>query len=177
VALQSVGLDPSRDVTIVTLGSDTLRYAALQAGTVHATHMPLPFNIQMKKDGYRELFYAGKVLQRPLTGLATTTEKIKKNPKQVQRMVRGFLRTTRALKSERNEFLVFAQKKFGFTKEVLEEAYKVMIDALSNDGIVEDSVLQSAIDEAKAVANVTKPVTHADVTDYNFLREAIRNRR
>jgi hypothetical protein len=89
-------------------------------------------------------------------------------------MVRAFLRTTRALKSERNEFLAFAQKKFGFTKEVVEEAYKVMVDALSNDGIVEDSVLQSAIDEAKAVANVTKPVTHADVTDYSFLREAIR---
>jgi len=174
VALQSIGLDPSRDVAIVTLGSDTLRYAALQAGTVHATHMPLPFNIQMKKEGYRELFYAGKVLQRPLTGLATTTEKIKKNPRQVQRMVRAFLRTTRALKSERNDFLAFAQRKFGFSKEVVEEAYKVMADALSNDGIVEDSVLQSAIDEAKTVTNVTKPISHADVVDYSFLREAIR---
>jgi NitT/TauT family transport system substrate-binding protein len=174
VALQSIGLDPSRDVAIVTLGSDTLRYAALQAGTVHATHMPLPFNIQMKKEGYRELFYAGKVLQRPLTGLATTTEKIKKNPRQVQRMVRAFLRTTRALKSERNDFLVFAQKKFGFSKEVIEEAYKVMIEALSNDGVVEDTVLQSAIDEAKTVANVSKPVSHADVVDYSFLREAIK---
>jgi NitT/TauT family transport system substrate-binding protein len=174
VALQSIGLDPARDVTIVTLGSDTLRYAALQAGTVHATHMPLPFNIQMKKDGYRELFYAGKVLQRPLTGLATTTEKIKKNPRQVQRMVRAFLRTTRSLKTERNDFLAFAQKKFGFSKEVTEDAYKVMIDALSNDGFVEDSVLQSAIDEAKTVANVVKPVSHADVVDYSFLREAIK---
>ena len=174
VSLQSIGLDPARDVSIVTLGSDTLRYAALQAGTVQATHMPLPFNIQMKRDGYRELFYAGKVLQRPLTGLATTTDKIKKNPRQVQRMVRAFLRSTRALKSERNEFLAFAQKKFGFTKDVLEEAYKVMIDALSNDGLVEDSVLQSAIDEAKAVATITKPVSHADVADYSFLREAIR---
>jgi len=174
VALQSIGLDPSRDVSIITLGSDTLRYAALQAGTVHATHMPLPFNIQMKKDGYRELFYAGKVLQRPLTGLATTTDKIRKNPRQIQRMMRGFLRTTRALKSERNDFLAFAQKKFGFSKDVTEEAYKVMIDALSNDGIVEDIVLQSAIDEAKAVANVTKPVSHTDVVDYSFLREAIK---
>jgi ABC-type nitrate/sulfonate/bicarbonate transport system substrate-binding protein len=174
VALQSIGLDPVRDVTIVTLGSDTLRYAALQAGTVHATHMPLPFNIQMKKDGYRELFYAGKVLQRPLTGLATTTEKIKKNPRQVQRMVRAFLRTTRALKTERNDFLAFTQKKFGFTKDVTEEAYKVMTDALSNDGFVEDTVLQSAIDEAKAVGNVTKPVSHADVVDYSFLRDAIK---
>jgi NitT/TauT family transport system substrate-binding protein len=174
VALQSIGLDPSRDVAIVTLGSDTLRYAALQAGTVHATHMPLPFNIQMKKDGYRELFYAGKVLQRPLTGLATTTEKIKKNPRQVQRMVRAFLRTTRALKRERSDFLAFAQRKFGFSQEVTEEAYTVMIEALSNDGVVEDSVLQSAIDEAKTVANVSKPVSHADVVDYNFLREAIK---
>ncbi len=45
---------------------------------------------------------------------------------------------------------------------------------LAQDGFVEDSVLQSAIDEAKAVANVTKPVTQADVTDYSFLREAMR---
>jgi ABC-type nitrate/sulfonate/bicarbonate transport system substrate-binding protein len=171
VALQAIGLDPARDVSIITLGADTLRYAALQAGTVHATHMPLPFNIQMRKDGYHELFYAGKVLQRPLTGLATTSDKIKKNPRQVQRMVRAFLRASRALKSERGEFLAFAQRKFGFSKEVLEEAYKVMIDALSSDGIVEDGVLQAAIDEAKAVTNVSKPVSHAEVADYSFLRE------
>ena len=90
VGLRSLGLDPERDVTIITLGSDTLRYAALIAGTVQATHMPLPFNIQLKKEGYHELFYAGKILQRPLTGLATSLEKIQKNPGQVQRMVRAF---------------------------------------------------------------------------------------
>jgi hypothetical protein len=49
-----------------------------------------------------------------------------------------------------------------------------MIEALSNDGIVEDSVLQSAIDEAKTVASVTKPISDADVADYSFLREAIK---
>jgi ABC-type nitrate/sulfonate/bicarbonate transport system substrate-binding protein len=134
--------------------------------------MPIPLNIQMKKDGYNELFYAGKVLHRPLTGLATTTEKLRKNPQQVQHMVRAFLRATRALRSERASFLAFTQKKFGYTKEVTEEAYKVLVDALSQDGIVEDSVLQSAIDEAKAVANVNKPVSQADVVDYSFLREA-----
>ena len=96
--LRSLGLDPNRDVTIVTLGSDTLRHAALIAGTVQATHMPVPFNIQLKKEGYHELVYAGKILQRPLTGLAPRLEKIKKNPGQVQRMVRAFLRATRALK-------------------------------------------------------------------------------
>jgi hypothetical protein len=44
----------------------------------------------------------------------------------------------------------------------------------TNDGIVKDSVVQSAIDEAKAVANVAKPARHIDVVDYSFLREAIK---
>jgi hypothetical protein len=54
-----------------------------------------------------------------------------------------------------------------------EEAYKVLVDALSQDGIVNDSVLQAAIDEAKSVTNITKPISHADVVDYSFLRAAI----
>jgi NitT/TauT family transport system substrate-binding protein len=174
VALQSLGLDPSRDVTIVTLGADTIRYAALQSGVVQATHMPIPMNIQMRKEGFNELVYAGKILQRPLTGLATTTEKIRKNPNQVQRMVRAFLRATRALKSEREGFIAFAQKKFGYPKDVSEEAYRVLVDALGQDGFVDDSVLQNSIDEAKAMVGATKPVSRADVVDYSFLRAAIK---
>ena len=136
VGLRSLGLDPEKDVTIITLGSDTLRHAALLAGTVQATHMPVPLNIQLKKEGYHELVYAGKILQRPLTGLATSLEKIRKNPAQVQRMVRAFLRATRALKTERAGFIAFAQKKYGYSKEIMEEAYNYLIEALSQDGFV-----------------------------------------
>jgi NitT/TauT family transport system substrate-binding protein len=172
VGLRSLGLDPEKDVTIITLGTDTLRHAALIAGTVQATHMPVPLNIQLKKEGYHELIYAGKILQRPLTGLATSVEKIQKNPGQVQRMVRAFVRATRALKTERAGFIAFAQKKYGYSKEVMEEAYKYLIDALSQDGFVDDSSLQAAIDEAKSLAKITKPVSQSDVVDYSFLRAA-----
>ena len=172
VGLRSLGLDPEKDVTIITLGTDTLRHAALIAGTVQATHMPVPLNIQLKKDGYHELIYAGKILQRPLTGLATSVEKIQKNPGQVQRMVRAFVRATRALKAERAGFIAFAQKKYGYSKEVMEEAYKYLIDALAQDGFVDDSSLQAAIDEAKSLAKITKPISQSDVVDYSFLRAA-----
>jgi len=172
VGLRSLGLDPDKDVTIITLGTDTLRHAALIAGTVQATHMPVPLNIQLKKEGYHELVYAGKILLRPLTGLATSVEKIQKNPGQVQRMVRAFVRATRALKSERAGFIAFAQKKYGYSKDVMEEAYKYLIDALSQDGFVDDSSLQAAIDEAKGLAKITKPISQSDVVDYSFLRAA-----
>lgn len=58
------------------------------------------------------------------------------------------------------ECLGFTHKQFGFSKDIVEEGYKVMIDALSNDGIVEDSVLQSAIDETKAAANIPSRTPH-----------------
>lgn len=174
VGLRSLGLDPEKDVTIITLGPDTLRHAALLAGTVQATHMPVPLNIQLKKDGYHELVYAGKFLQRPLTGLATSLEKIQKNPGQVQRMVRAFVRATRALKAERAGFISFAQKKYGYSKEVMEEAYKYLVDALAQDGFVEDNSLQAAIDEAKSLAKTTKPISQSDVVDYSFLRAAVK---
>jgi ABC-type nitrate/sulfonate/bicarbonate transport system substrate-binding protein len=172
VGLRSLGLDPEKDVTIITLGSDTLRHAALLAGTVQATHMPVPLNIQLKKEGYHELVYAGKILQRPLTGLATSLEKIQKNPAQVQRMVRAFLRATRALKTERAGFIAFAQKRYGYSKEIMEEAYNYLIEALSQDGFVDGATLQAAIDEAKSLAKITKPISESDVVDYSFLRAA-----
>jgi len=174
VGLRSIGLDPEKDVTIITLGPDTLRHAALMAGTVQATHMPVPLNIQLKKEGYHELVYAGAILQRPLTGLATSLEKIQKHPGQVQRMVRAFLRATRALKAERAGFIAFAQKKYGYSKAVMDEAYKYLVDALAQDGFVDDTSLQAAIDEAKSLVKITKQISQSDVVDYSFLRAAVR---
>ena len=47
-------------------------------------------------------------------------------------MVRGFVRATRALKAERAGFIAFAQKKYGYPKDVVEEAYKYMVGASYN---------------------------------------------
>jgi hypothetical protein len=47
-----------------------------------------------------------------------------------------------------------------------------MTDALSQDGFVDDAALQAAIDEAKSLAKITRPISRADVVDYSFLRAA-----
>jgi hypothetical protein len=89
-------------------------------------------------------------------------------------MVRGFLRATRAFKNEKAGFIAFAQKKYGYSKDILEEAYKYMVEALSQDGFVDDTSLQAAIDEAKSLAKVTKPINLTDVVDYSFLHAAVK---
>jgi len=89
-------------------------------------------------------------------------------------MVRAFLRATRAVKSEKAVFFTFAQRKYGYSKDILEEAYKYVVKALAQDGFVDDSALQAAIEEAKSLAKVTKPINLADVVDYSFLRAAVK---
>jgi len=90
-----------------------------------------------------------------------------------QRVMRGFVRSMRAFKNDRSGFVLFAQKKFGLSKDVTEEAYDYMIDSLSQDGYVEPAVLDKAIEEAKKFVGSNKPVTQADVVDYSFLRVAL----
>jgi len=173
VSLRAIGLDPVKDVTILALGADAIRYAALQSGVVQAANMPLPWNVRMKREGYRELFYAGKIFHQPLTGLTTTAEKIEKNPDQVRRTLRAFARSSRALKEEKKEFLAFVEKKFSLAPDVAEEAYGYLIDALSQDGIVEDALLQTMLDDERKMAGMSKPVGASEVVDYRFLREAL----
>ena len=55
-----------------------------------------------------------------------------------------------------------------------DEAYKHLVDALSQDGFVEDISLQAAIDDAKTLAKITKPISQVDVVDYSFLRAAVK---
>jgi ABC-type nitrate/sulfonate/bicarbonate transport system substrate-binding protein len=174
-SLRALGLDPTRDVTILPLGGDTVRFAALQSGTVQAAMMSLPLNIQLKKMGYRELFYAGKILHEPLTGLVASSEKIKNNPQQIRKVMRAFTRGMHAFKTERAEFVSFAQKKFSLSKDVADEAYDYMVDSLSSNGFVEEAVLENGIQTAKKVLGVNKPVSANDIVDYSFLREAVKN--
>ena len=91
-------------------------------------------------------------------------------------MVRAFLRSSRALKTERAGFISFAQRKYGYSKDVMEEAYKYMVDALSQDGFVDDSAMQAAIDEGKSLAKITKPIAISDIVDYSFLRTAVKSK-
>jgi hypothetical protein len=55
--------------------------------------------------------------------------------------MRAFARGMRAFKSERASFVSFAQKKFGLSKDVTEEAYDYLFNSLAEDGFVEPSVL------------------------------------
>lgn len=171
-SLKALGIDPDRDVTLIVIGSASVRMAAMETGSVEAAIMPVPWNFRMRQKGFKELIYAGKVMSQPLTGLATSKEKVEKQPDQARRMLRGFIRSMKAMKEDRREVTEFIAKKFALDPSTAEETYKIMIQTLTADGTIADADLQELLEETKQEAGVKKPMAVKDIVDYSLLRRA-----
>jgi NitT/TauT family transport system substrate-binding protein len=96
IALRAVvrqeGLDPDRDVIRLQMGGGDSRFAALVGGTVDATILNFPFNLQAEKLGFNVLLWLGERLEMPLSGVGVRDETIQKNPGQVFGLVRAIYR-------------------------------------------------------------------------------------
>jgi len=171
-SLKALGLDAERDVTLIVIGSASVRMAAMETGSVEAAIMPVPWNFRMKQKGFKELIYAGKVMSQPLTGLATSKDKVEKQPEQARRMLRGFIRSMKAMREDRKGVVEFIAKKFSLDAATAEETYKIMIQTLTDDGTINDADLTDLLEETKQEAGVKRAVALKDIVDYSLLRRA-----
>lgn len=170
-SIKALGLDPDKDVTYIVIGAASVRMAAMEAGSIEAAIMPVPWNFRMKQKGFKELIFAGSVMSQPLTGIATTKDKIEKNPDQVRRVLRGFLRALRAVKQEKKDVVEFIGRKFNLDAPTAEETYKVVLQTLSEDGTVGAEALQDLLEQTKKETGVTREISVNDIVDYRMLRE------
>ena len=171
-SLKAIGADPDRDVTLIVIGSASIRMAAMETGSVEAAIMPVPWNFRMKQKGFKELIYAGKVMSQPLTGLATSKEKVEKQPDQVRRMLRGFIRSMKAMREDKKGVTEFIAKKFNLDGATAEETYKIMIQTLTEDGTIKEAALNELLEETKQETGITRAVAVKDIVDYSLLRRA-----
>jgi len=173
-AIKSFGLDPEKDVVYIAIGAASVRMAAMEAGSVEGTIMPVPWNIRMKQKGFRELIFAGDVLRQPLTGIVTSADKVEKNPQQVKKILRGFLRSLKSFQHERREATELIARRFYLEPQVADEVYGIALRTLSDDGTVSQQVLLEFLEQVKREAGVKKQIPLTDVVDYRILREAMR---
>jgi NitT/TauT family transport system substrate-binding protein len=170
--IQSAGLDPDRDVTYIAIGAASVRLAAMEAGSVEAAIMPVPWNSRMKQKGFNELVFAGSLMPQPLTGIVVSAAKIDRNPEQIKRVLRGYLRSLRALRQDKQEVLRFISGRFGLDSQTSEDVYKVVLQTMSEDGTMSNSVLERYLDDVKKEPGAKRNVALGDIVDYRLLREA-----
>ena len=170
-SLRALGVDPDKDVTLIVIGAASIRMAALEAGSVEAAIMPVPWNFRLTQKGFKELIFTGKVLTQPLTGIATSRERIERNPEQIKKMLRGFLRSLKAVKDDKKDVVEFIGRRFGLDSATAEATHRIVLQTLSDDGTVSDAVLKDLLEQTKAETGVKKEINIRDIVDYSLVRQ------
>jgi len=171
-SLKALGLNPDKDMTFIVVGQSSTRMLAMEAGSVEATVVPLPWNVRLRQKGFKELAFAGQYISEPFVGLVATREKIQQNHDQVKRLLRGFLRSLKAIKTERKEAVEFIARTYRLNQEIASEVYEATLQSLTKDGAVDPEILRNYLANVKEDLHLTKEVPLADVVDFRLLHEA-----
>ena len=131
-----------------------------------------PYDVIGEKEGFRVLAWAGDVIKEQLqAGLVTSDNKISRNPAQVKRMVRGFVKSLVYLRKEKNRVVEMITKQWKIDPDIAEKSYQVMIKTLSANGSASDSAVENVIQQTLKANKSQKQVPHAQVVNLTFLEE------
>jgi len=104
LGLRQMGLNPERDVTIVPIGSPGERWAALNAGHVHASLFQPPFTLRARKSGFLTLLdFSTLDFPYILSGVLTTRSFIRSDRETVMNFMRGLADGMDFYRDEKNK--------------------------------------------------------------------------
>lgn len=169
------GLDPDRDLIRLQMGGAAARYASLIAGSVDATILTLPYNLQADKAGYKDLLWFGERLELPLAGLATRDETIQKNPKQVLGIVRATFRAMAFAGANREETILLMMNWLRLDREVAARSYELGKRSWADGGVVSDAAVQTLIDQSLLELKTKDVIPLDKVRNWSFAEQARRD--
>jgi NitT/TauT family transport system substrate-binding protein len=174
-ALKHFGLDPGRDVTVVTLRDN--RLTAMESGTVDAALLGVPENIIAVEKGYNELLFLGDILSFPQNGFGASVKKIQENPDEVYGMVRATLRGFLFSLEPRNreEVIPIIMKQWRLTdRRLAGEMLKQFGRGIIRDMSIKPEGMQLMIDLVREDSKVAQPFSASQIVDFSFLERARR---
>jgi len=175
IILRAAGLDPQKDVNIISVGDAGLRMDQLRLGVIDATVLTAPHCFVAERAGFKSLGSSKDSLPLPAIGIVTLERKIKERPEQVKKVLRTVLKSLRFLRENREEAMRVAMGWLAIDRDLAERSYDVMLPNYSYDGTVSMEALKASIDLiGNRGAGPRKTFVPADMTDFSLLEEARR---
>lgn len=109
--LEKFDLRPGKDVTILQIGSQPARFAALEAGKIQGAMIAVPLTLKAKKMGFSVLADLQMLgLEYQHTGLAVTRALIQSRPDLVRNVMKAYVEGIHYYKTRRRQALAILQK-------------------------------------------------------------------
>jgi NitT/TauT family transport system substrate-binding protein len=173
------GLDPNRDVTFLTIGGTSARFAALVGGAVDATVVSSPFEYIAEQQGFRTLVSLKELAEYvnlPYAGVAVTQVKIAKDGGQIVKFLKALRAAMLFIREQRAASVELLAKSLKLDRAVAERFYPLYRELYNPELTVSDSILEEFI----AVSNFRLKSTEKDkelpkiqvLRDWSFAEKA-----
>ena len=173
--LRLSGLDPNRDVAILSLGVMPTIYSGLQSGVVDAAMLAPPVTFKAEEAGFRELVsfpkqdlveLQGSILVRDVT--------LQTEPLQMERFVRGSYKGFLHLKDNRPATLPFVARYLQVSEAQAAKAYdQVVRPALTQDGTLSQDLQAKAVEHVLKRLDLKEAPPLAKIFDFSLARKVM----
>jgi NitT/TauT family transport system substrate-binding protein len=171
--LRKNGIDPTKDVNLVTMGGDEVRFPALQTKSIQATLFSTGMSLKAQKEGFTKLAMAGDYANLIEGGLATSNDRIKQSPEKMFRFIRAALKGLNFFVLKREQSIKYMTEALRMNdRELVNAIYDIQSKLVLPDGFTDDKVLQSMIDEMKKTTKVQRDIKISDIFDLTFVKKA-----
>ena len=176
IILRSAGLDPQKDVNIISVGDAGLRMDQLRLGAIDATVLTAPHCFVAERAGFKNLGSSKDTLPLPAVGIVALERKIKERPDQVKKVLRTVLKSMKYLRENREESVRVAMEWLSIDRDLAERSYDMMLPNYSYDGTIATEGLKASIDliAKRSAGTARKTFSPSDMLDFSILEEARR---
>lgn len=170
-ALKHFGMS-EKDVTLQYISGSSDRMAALAGKSIDAAVLTMPYEIIAEREGLRDLFFAGSVMDIPFSGLGTSTQRIKENPEQVKKVIKVFMRGIQDIQKDKAGITQFITKTWKIDEQGATKEYEKLLSMISKNGMApESSILADAKAMQEQLKISTQEIKITDVVDFSLLKE------
>jgi NitT/TauT family transport system substrate-binding protein len=174
LGLRHYGLDADRDVTMILIGTENIRVAALTSGSIDATVAVPPSHLLLKQKGFNLLLSLADVAELPANGFTTTDRTLRDKRDQVKRLLRALARGLAFAKERPKETLDILAREWQIDRTVADDVYGPVARALSHDGSASEAGLKEHFQIIQKLEKGIGEIPMAKVVDFQPLSEVRR---
>ena len=142
----------------------------MKSGAVDAALIEAPYNVMLEREGFRQILFVGDLIPLPLAGLGTTLEKIRKQPDEVQRLVRATLRGIHYARSNKQESVKAIMDWADMDRPRAEGSFDMAVTRWSNSGAANPQGIQLAMEEIKMEQKLDTLPDPSKAFDWRFVQ-------
>ena len=173
--LRQHGLDPNRDVAVLSLGVMPTIFAGLQSGIVDAAMLSPPVTFKAEEAGFRELVaFPKQDLVEPQGSILVRDAFLQSNAAQLERFIRGTYKGFLYVKDNRAGTVPVVKQYLQVSDAIAAKAYdNVVRPSLTQDGTLNQETQAKAVEHVAKRLDLKETPPLSKIFDFSIARKVI----